>query len=239
MIQFLNVSKVYPGGQVALDGVTFTIETGEFVMLTGVSGAGKTSLLKAIFREDVPTEGRILVNGRNVSSLPAKKIPFLRREIGVVFQDFRLIHRKTIFENVAYLPRILGMTLKERKLRVEEALRNVGLADRAGSLPDELSGGEKQRVAIARALVNSPQILLADEPTGNLDPELSLEIFQLFQEINQRSTTVLAATHDPTILEEVPHRRLVLDRGRLISDAEHRPRKQGDAGISPTWKALS
>ena len=220
MIQFFQVSKRYPGGQTALDRVSFEIARGQFVFLTGPSGAGKTSLLRLIFREDVPSEGKILVNGRNVSSIPPSKIPYLRRTIGVVFQDFRLIARKTVFENVAYLPRILGVDLKSQKKLAYQALRRVGLAHRLNAFPPELSGGEQQRVAIARALINEPDILIADEPTGNLDPDLSWEILRLFLEVNLRGTTVLLATHDRDMIQRVGRRVITLEAGRLASDQE-------------------
>lgn len=220
MIQFFHVSKRYPGGQSALDDLTFEISRGQFVFLTGASGAGKTTLLRLIFREEVPTSGQILVNGRNVSSIPRSKIPYLRRTIGVVFQDFRLIHRKTVFENVTYLPRILGHDLNTRKKMAYQALRRVGLAHRLNAFPLELSGGEQQRVAIARALINEPEILIADEPTGNLDPDLSREIIRLFLEVNLRGTTVILATHDRDMIHRVGRRVLTLDRGHLAADQE-------------------
>ena len=168
-----------------------------------------------IFREEVPSTGQILVNGRNVSSIPRSKIPYLRRSIGVVFQDFRLIPRKTVFENVTYLPRILGVDLQDQKKLAYQALRRVGLAHRLNAFPPELSGGEQQRVAIARALINEPEILIADEPTGNLDPDLSWEILRLFLEVNLRGTTVILATHDRDTIQRVGRRVLTLDRGRL------------------------
>ena len=220
MIQFFHVHKQYPGGQTALDDVTFDIPRGQFVFLTGASGAGKTTLLRMIFREEVPSSGQILVNGRNVSSIPRSKIPYLRRTIGVVFQDFRLIARKTIFENVAYLPRVLGVDLQEQKKLAYQALRRVGLAHRLNAFPPELSGGEQQRVAIARALINEPEILIADEPTGNLDPDLSREILRLFLEVNLRGMTVILATHDRDTIQRVGRRVLTLDRGRLVADQE-------------------
>jgi cell division transport system ATP-binding protein len=220
VIQFFQVGKRYPGGQTALDGVSFHIRRGQFVFLTGASGAGKTTLLRLIFREEVPNEGQILVNGRNVASIPRSKIPYLRRTIGVVFQDFRLIPRKTIFENVAYLPRILGSDLRTQKQTAYHVLRRVGLAHRLNSFPPELSGGEQQRVAIARALINEPDILIADEPTGNLDPDLSREIIRLFLEVNLRGTTVLLATHDRDMIQRVGRRVLTLDRGRLVGDVD-------------------
>jgi cell division transport system ATP-binding protein len=220
VIQFFQVTKRYPGGQTALDRVSFEIARGQFIFLTGASGSGKTSLLRLIFREDVPTEGQILVNGRNVSSIPPSKIPYLRRTIGVVFQDFRLIPRKTVFENVSYLPRILGSDVKAQKKLAYTTLRRVGLAHRMNAFPLELSGGEQQRVAIARALINEPEILIADEPTGNLDPDLSWEILRLFLEVNLRGTTVLLATHDRDMIQRVGRRVLTLDAGRLVNDQE-------------------
>jgi len=220
LIQFFHVGKHYPGGQTALEDVTFDIPRGQFVFLTGASGAGKTTLLRMIFREEVPTTGQILVNGRNVSSIPRSKIPYLRRTIGVVFQDFRLIARKTIFENVTYLPRVLGVPLQEQKKLAYQALRRVGLAHRLNAFPPELSGGEQQRVAIARALINDPDILIADEPTGNLDPDLSWEILRLFLEVNLRGTTVILATHDRDTIQRVGRRVITLDRGTVLSDLE-------------------
>ncbi len=218
MIRFYNVGKRFPGGQVALRDVSLHLAPGDFAFLTGASGAGKTTLLRLIYREDVPSEGQILVNGRNVGGLPAAKIPYLRRSIGVVFQDFRLIPRKTVFENVCYLPMILGESVKRQKEIVHEALSRVGLGHRMGDYPRELSGGEQQRVAVARALINAPDILLADEPTGNLDPQLSLEILELFQEVNRRGTTVLLATHDRAMIAALGGRVLTLDQGRLALD---------------------
>jgi cell division transport system ATP-binding protein len=218
MIHFYHVSKHYPRGQRALDDVSFEIPAGEFVFLTGPSGAGKTTLLRLIFRQEVPTAGQILVNGRNVTSMPRRKIPFLRRNIGVVFQDFQLIARKTVFENVSYLPRILGLTRQKQRRLAYESLRRVGLGHRMQAFPQELSGGEQQRVAIARALVNQPEILVADEPTGNLDPQMSREIFELFQEINLRGTTVIIATHELEVVRRTGKRVLELRAGRLVGD---------------------
>ncbi len=220
MIQFFHVTKRYPGGQPALDDVSFDIARGQFIFLTGASGAGKTTLLRLIFREEVPSDGQIVVNGRNVASIPQSKIPYLRRTIGVVFQDFRLIPRKTVFENVTYLPRILGFDARQQRKLAYQALRRVGLAHRLNAFPPQLSGGEQQRVAIARALINEPEILIADEPTGNLDPDLSREILRLFLEVSLRGTTVLLATHDRDTIARVGKRVLTLDRGRLVSDLE-------------------
>lgn len=218
MIQFFHVSKRYPSGQLALDDVSFDIARGEFVFLTGVSGAGKTTLLKLIFREETASNGQIVVLGRNVSSLPRSKVPYLRRVIGVVFQDFRLIPRKTVFENVSYLPRVLGLPKERQRRLAYETLRRVGLAHKMNAFPPELSGGEKQRVAMARALINEPEVLLADEPTGNLDPDLALEIYELLVEINLRGTTVVIATHDRETLRRMRRRVLTLEHGKLLSD---------------------
>jgi cell division transport system ATP-binding protein len=218
LIQFFHVSKRYPSGQLGLEDVSFDVARGQFVFLTGPSGAGKTTLLKLIFREEVPSHGQIVVNGRNVSSLPRRKIPFLRRTIGVVFQDFRLIPRRTVFENISYLPRILGLARERQRRLAYETLRRVGLAHRMNAFPLELSGGEKQRVALARALINDPEILLADEPTGNLDPDLAREIYELLIEVNVRGTTVLVATHDRETIRRLRRRVLTLERGRLTGD---------------------
>ncbi len=220
MIEFYHVSKIYSGAQVGLADVSLKIPKGQLVFLTGASGAGKTTFLKLIYREEIPSSGSILVNGRNVSSLPRNKIPYLRRTIGVVFQSFRLIQRKTVLENVSYLPQVLGLDAKQQKKLAYETLRRVGLAHRMNALPLQLSGGEQQRVAVARALINQPDILLADEPTGNLDPDLSEDILRLFLEINLEGTTVVFATHDRTLIERVGRRVLTLDHGRLVSDQE-------------------
>jgi len=218
LIQFFHVNKRYASGQLALDDVSFDIARGEFVFLTGVSGAGKTTLLKLIFREETASSGQIVVLGRNVSSLPRSKVPYLRRVIGVVFQDFRLIPRKTVFENVSYLPRVLGLPKERQRRLAYETLRRVGLAHKMNAFPPELSGGEKQRVAMARALINEPEVLLADEPTGNLDPDLALEIYDLLVEINLRGTTVIIATHDRETLRRMRRRVLTLEHGKLLSD---------------------
>ncbi|HKI86677.1 MAG TPA: cell division ATP-binding protein FtsE [Thermoanaerobaculia bacterium] len=226
MIQFFHVSKRYPGGQQALDDVTFEVPKGQFVFVTGPSGAGKTTLLRLIFRQETPSDGQIVVNGRNVSAIPSAKIPYLRRSIGVVFQDFRLIPRKTVAENVTYLPKILGMGQREQRRLAYRTLKRVGLAHRMNAFPTELSGGEQQRVAIARALINEPEILVADEPTGNLDPDLSAEIFRLFLEINIRGTTVMIATHDRDLLGRIGRRVLTLDQGSLVRDETKEPQPE-------------
>lgn len=220
MIEFFNVTKKYPAGPVALSNLSFSIGRGELVYLTGPSGAGKTTLLKLIYREELPDDGSILVNGRNVGSLPSSKVPYLRRSIGVVFQSFRLIRRKTVFENVAYLPRVLGRSRSHQLAMAESALAKVGLADRMDAFPASLSGGEQQRVTLARALVGEPEILIADEPTGNLDPRMSREILRLLLDVHARGTTVLIATHDPRLLGMAPSRVLSLDGGQLVGDGD-------------------
>jgi cell division transport system ATP-binding protein len=217
MIQAFHVTKQYDRESSALTDVTLQIERGEFCFLTGPSGAGKTTFLKLVFREELPSQGQILVGGRNITAIPARHIPELRRSIGVVFQDFKLLKRKTILENVAFVLRILGVPAKEQKRRAFAALKSVGLHHKMHAYPLQLSGGEQQRVAIARALINEPILLLADEPTGNLDPDMAQEIMSLFQEVNSRGTTVLVATHDREMIQRMGKRVISLDRGRLMA----------------------
>ena len=202
----------------ALSDVTLHIEKGEFCFLTGPSGSGKTTFLKLVFREEVPSQGQILVGGRNITAIPESQIPELRRSIGVVFQDFKLLKRKTILENVAFVLRILAVPEKEQKRRAFAALKAVGLHHKMHAYPLQLSGGEQQRVAIARALINEPMLLLADEPTGNLDPEMAQEIMALFQDVNARGTTVLVATHDREMIRRVGRRAIMLDHGHLVEE---------------------
>ena len=219
MIQLFHVKKSYPGDAPVLDDITLRIEKGEFVWLTGPSGAGKSTLLKLLFCADQPTSGQILVGGRNVGRLTQAGVPFLRRNIGVVFQDFKLLENRTVVENVGYALEVLGASdgeIRERSLR---RLEQVGLKHKATSLPLRLSGGEQQRVAIARALVNEPTILLADEPTGNLDPGLTDSILQLLFDANARGTTVVVATHDRGLLSRYHKRTIALDKGKVVSDA--------------------
>jgi cell division transport system ATP-binding protein len=217
MIQAFHVYKQYDRESMALSDVTLSVAKGEFCFLTGPSGAGKTTFLKLVFREELPSQGQILVGGRNVTAIPNGQIPELRRSIGVVFQDFKLLKRKTILENVAFVLRILGVPSREQKRRAFAALKAVGLHHKMHSFPLQLSGGEQQRVAIARALMNEPMLLLADEPTGNLDPEMAQEIMRLFLEVNARGTTVLVATHDRDMIQRMGKRVIALDKGRVAS----------------------
>jgi cell division transport system ATP-binding protein len=236
MIQLFRVSKEYGRFRHALTDVSCTIDRGEFVFLTGPSGAGKSTFLKLLFRAEPPTSGQILVNGRNIGVLPASQVPYFRRTVGVVFQDFKLIPRKSVFENIAFVQNVLGLPRSEQKRRAYQVLKRVGLHHQMNAFPDELSGGEQQRVAIARAIVNEPTLLLADEPTGNLDPVLSEEIMRLFAEINIRGTTVLVATHDFDLIRRMGKRVLSLDRGRLRETTlrpEHAPSAVREAPFLP------
>src|SRR4029453_230204 len=217
MIQAFHVYKQYDRESSALSDVTLHIAKGEFCFLTGPSGAGKTTFLKLVFREELPSQGQILVGGRSITASPDSQIPELRRSIGVVFQDFKLLKRKTILENVAFVLRILAVPAKEQKGRAFAALKGVGLHHKMHVYPMQLSGGEQQRVAIARALINEPMLLLADEPTGNLDPDMAQEIMTLFQDVNARGTTVLVATHDREMIQRMGKRVITLDHGRLVA----------------------
>jgi cell division transport system ATP-binding protein len=219
VIRTYHVAKSYPGGHTALHDVSLEIARGEFVFVTGPSGAGKTTLLRLLLRQELPSSGQILVKGRNVAALPASKVPSLRRSIGVVFQDFKLIKRRTALENVAYVLNVAGIPKAEQKRRAYHALKGVGLQHRLNVFPDALSGGEQQRVAIARAVVNDPELLLADEPTGNLDPDLAVEIMRLFREINSRGTTVVVATHDRDLIRRMQRRTIVLEHGKVADEA--------------------
>ncbi len=216
MIQFFNVSKMYSGEIPALDGVSMQIDKGEFVFITGKSGAGKSTLLRLVFRADLPSKGTVLVNNFNIARLQKESIPYLRRNIGVVFQDFKLLPQKTVFENIAFALEVTGTPKKEIAPRVMRLLQYIRLKDRRDAFPPRLSGGEQQRIAIARAIINNPPIVLADEPTGNLDPEISMDIMQLFQEINQRGTTVVIATHDVDLIKKMRKKVFCLDKGKLI-----------------------
>lgn len=221
MIEFKNVSKVYDSNGVhALDNVSLRIDKGEFVFIVGSSGAGKSTFLKLIMCEEHPTSGSIIVNDMFLERLPRRKVPYLRRTMGIVFQDFRLISKMTVYENVAFAMRCVGKRNDTIKKRVSYILELVGLADKANDHPSELSGGEQQRVSLARALVNNPEMIIADEPTGNIDPEMSYEIIELLSEINKRGTTVLVVTHEHDLVKSFGKRVITIDDGRVISDSD-------------------
>ena len=215
MIEVHSLSKSYRAGVHALADVSFAVEKGEFVFLTGPSGAGKSTLLRLLLRADRPTSGDIIVNGRNLARMSAGQVQAYRRTVGTVFQDFKLIARKTVYDNIALLPRLMGVPESQLRRRALQALSEVGLSGRQDDRPLTLSGGEQQRVAIARALVNEPTLILADEPTGNLDPVLSLEVMSLFRAINARGTTVLVATHDRALIRHLGKRVITLEHGHV------------------------
>jgi cell division transport system ATP-binding protein len=219
LIETHHLSKLYSRGVYALRDLNLTVDKGEFIFLTGPSGAGKSTLLRLLLREDVPSEGELKVLGRDLISLRPAQVQNYRRGVGFVFQDFRLIPRFTVFQNVAFVMKVLGLPLATQQRKTFQVLKWVGLQHRMNALPEELSGGEQQRIAIARALVNDPQLVLADEPTGNLDPDLSLEIMNLFREINARGTTVLVATHDRELIRRVGRRSITLERGKIVEVA--------------------
>ncbi len=218
MIEFIDVVKSYTVGNTALQGVSMRIEDGEFVFLVGPSGSGKSTIIRLITGEIKPTKGSVHVNNYDLDHMQKKDIPYMRRTVGVVFQDFRLIENKTVYENVAFAMRVIGATEKNIKERVPYVLELVGLEDKAKRHPGELSGGEQQRVAIARALVNNPSMIIADEPTGNLDPARSYEIMLLLEQINALGTTVLVVTHERELVERFTKRTVVIDDGKVISD---------------------
>jgi cell division transport system ATP-binding protein len=218
MIVFENVSKIYDGNVVGLRDCTFHIEKGEFVFLVGPSGSGKSTLIRLVLKELEPTNGRLLVAGRNLATLRRSKVPLLRRNIGCVFQDFKLLPNKTVYENVAYALEVVGEHKRSIRRKVPEILTLVGLYDKMNSVPAEISGGEEQRVSIARAFVNHPPLLLADEPTGNLDPDTSIGIMQLLERINRTGTTVVVATHDRDMVNRMRKRVFAIDEGRLVRD---------------------
>lgn len=218
MIEMHDVWKTYPNGSVALQGITVRIEKGEFVYVVGPSGAGKSTFIKLMYREERPTKGSIFVNGFNIERLKERKIPLLRRQIGVVFQDFKLLPRLTVKENVAFALEVIEAPQKKIRQRVAEVLELVGLTQKADSFPDELSGGQQQRVSVARALINNPTVIIADEPTGNLDPETSWDIMSLFEEINRRGTTIVMATHNKEIVNTLKKRVLAVEGGLIVRD---------------------
>ena len=224
-MEFLKVEdlcKVYGKGEnkvTALDHVSLTIEKGEFTAIIGSSGSGKSTFIKMLTGEEVPTAGRIMINGFSVSNISERQIPMMRRTLGVIFQDFRLIEKKTVYENLEFVMRAVGMPMKEIKTRIAYVLLLVGLEKKAQNYPSELSGGEQQRVAIARALVNNPSTIIADEPTGNLDPERSMEIMTLLVKINQLGTTVLVVTHEKDLVNKFEKRVITIDQGRIVNDS--------------------
>lgn len=218
MIEFKNVSKVYDTGTEAVHNANFKIDKGEFVFLVGSSGSGKSTLIKLILKEEEPTRGNLIINGKDTTFLKPKRVPFLRRSMGVVFQDFRLLPDKTVYENVAFAMYIVKATPRHVRRQVPMVLSLVGLSAKAKMYPNELSGGEQQRVALARALVNNPSMIIADEPTGNLDPETAWEIMTLLNEINMRGTTVVIATHAKDIVDAMKKRVIEIDKGIIVRD---------------------
>jgi cell division transport system ATP-binding protein len=237
LIELYHVNKEYRGRRVLRD-VSFQMSRGEFAFLTGPSGAGKTTLLKLLFRAERPSDGQILVNGMNVGAMPLGRVPELRRTMGIVFQDYKLLPTRTVFENVAFVLKFLGVPTQERKRRAYQTLRMVELHHRLSALPEELSGGEQQRVALARALINEPELLIADEPTGNLDRRLAGEVMKLFTAINVRGTTILIATHDQDLIRGSGRRCLTLDRGRIMeglveSTAQPQADRPDPGGLPP------
>ena len=218
MIRFIDVHKEYDNGTKALKGVNVRIDDGEFVFLVGPSGSGKSTLIKLITAEIAPTEGRVMVNGFNLTNISGRQVPLMRRTLGVIFQDFRLIEKKTVYENLSFAMRAIGASNRELRRRIPYVLQLVGLDQKGERFPGQLSGGEQQRVAIARALVNNPSMIIADEPTGNLDPQRSLEIMMLLERINELGTTVLVVTHEKNLVNRFAKRVVAIENGRIISD---------------------
>ena len=218
MLRMENVSKVYPGGSVALQDVDIHIKPGEFVFVVGPSGAGKSTFIKMLFREVLPTTGSIFVNGVDILSLTPKEIPYMRRQLGIIFQDYRLLPDRTVYENVAFAMQVIETPHRKIKRRVLNVLDLVGLRHRANAYPNELSGGEQQRIANARAIVNDPILVIADEPTGNLDPETSWDIMEIFKEINASGTTIVMATHDKEIVDAMGKRVVAIEHGNIVRD---------------------
>lgn len=218
MIEMKHVVKKYPGGNKALQGLNVSIAQGEFVYVVGPSGAGKSTFIKMLYAEERASAGKVIVNDVDITKLPARKVPFLRRQLGVVFQDYKLLPKKNVYENIAYALEVIEKDTKFIKQRVIAVLKLVGLTTKAKRFPHELSGGEQQRVAIARSIVNQPQIVIADEPTGNLDPETTWEIMKVFEAINAQGTTIIMATHNREVVDRMRHRVLRIDKGRLVND---------------------
>jgi cell division transport system ATP-binding protein len=225
MIRCFHVTKRY-GAITALRDISLQIEEGEFVFLTGQSGAGKTTLMRLLYRAELPTSGQLIVAGRNLATMPKRQVPAFRRRLGLVFQDFKLIEDRSVFENVALVGRVVGLSYTESQRRANELLRLVGVDGRSQLKPPQISGGEQQRVAIARALMTAPRLLLADEPTGNLDPDRAIEIMRIFRAINRRGTTVLVATHDPDLIAAMRRRTLILEAGLMRTLAPERTPEQ-------------
>lgn len=219
LVQFYNVSKIYPNGAKALDDLSIQIDRGEFVFLMGPSGAGKSTLVKMLFREELPTRGQIFLASRSVVRMKRSEVPKLRRNMGIVFQDFKLLEKKTVAENVAFAMEVVGASSRDIKARVPEVINMVGLKGKENSFPDQLSGGEQQRVGIARALANRPLLLIADEPTGNLDLNTSQEIMELLFDINRKGTTVIMASHARELVRAARKRVIMLEKGRVIDDS--------------------
>ncbi len=218
MIRLIDVYKEYDNGTKALKGVNLRIDDGEFVFLVGPSGSGKSTVIKLITGEIAATQGRLMVNGYNLSNIAPRQIPYMRRTLGIIFQDFRLIEKKTVYENLAFAMRAIGASPRELRRRIPYVLQLVGLEQKADRYPGQISGGEQQRVAIARALVNNPSMIIADEPTGNLDPQRSLEIMMLLERINELGTTVLVVTHEKALVNRFTKRVVAIEAGRIISD---------------------
>ncbi|MDY6087686.1 MAG: cell division ATP-binding protein FtsE [Succiniclasticum sp.] len=218
MLDLENVSKIYPGGNVALRNISIHIDPGEFVFIVGPSGAGKSTFIKMLFREVLPSAGSIRINDVDISNLQPKEIPYMRRQLGIIFQDYRLLPDRTVYDNVAFAMQVIEAPYRQIKRRVMNVLDLVGLRRRAYAHPNELSGGEQQRIAIARAIVNSPALVIADEPTGNLDPETSREIMEIFQEINNSGTTIIMATHDKQIVDSMSKRVIAIENGEIVRD---------------------
>ena len=218
MIRLKNVEKCYANGAKAINGISLEIDDGEFVFLVGPSGSGKSTIIKMLTGEIGPTSGRIMINGYNMTNISSRQIPYMRRTIGVIFQDFRLLEKKNVYENMVFAMRAVGAPPAEIKRRIPYVLELVGLENKTRRLPGELSGGEQQRVAIARALINNPETIIADEPTGNLDPERSLEIMSLLERINDLGTTMLVVTHEKDLVNRFSKRVVALEKGRIVSD---------------------
>ena len=241
MIEFKNVSKRYDNGTEALKNVNLRIERGEFVFIVGASGSGKSTFLKTIMREEVPTSGTIMINNYDLTQMTNKEIPYFRRTMGIVFQDFRLIPTMSVYDNVAFAMRVIGASEKDIRKRVPYVLSLVGLQNKARSMPNEISGGEQQRVALARALVNNANTIIADEPTGNIDPEMSYEIIDLLNHINENGTTIIMVTHEHDLVKKFNHRIVVIDHGEVVSDtaAGDVLRYQTETGYKPVQTAPS